>query len=44
MDTACEVAAVCVGIGLRIGIPILILIALGWVLHRITKDRNRESK
>jgi len=44
MDIACEVIAVCVGIGLRIGIPILILIALGWVLHRITKDRNGGPK
>lgn len=44
MDVVCEVAAVCVGIGLRIVIPILIIAVLGWILHRILKDRNGKPK
>jgi hypothetical protein len=40
----CDFAACAFGTILRIGVPVLILIALGWVLHRIMKDRNGEPK
>ncbi|HLD96685.1 MAG TPA: hypothetical protein VI794_03175 [Patescibacteria group bacterium] len=45
MENACDIALVCtVGAGLRIGIPILVFVVLGLILHRITRNRNGDPK
>ncbi len=42
---ACEVFAICtVGVLLRIAIPVLVIIGIGWVLGRIYKKRNGKPK